>query len=196
MPTISPMTTLDAVNEMLLSVGQAPVSTLQVTGIKDVAIALKRLDTALRQVQSRGWFFNTDDEYELSPDVDGQITVPSNALRVDSLSSNITERTHPVKGRCLYNRDEGTFDFTEAVTCKVIWGFGFDDLPQTARDYVATIAARRFQSKAIGSTILDRFEEEDELKAKIALVREDRASRRTNLFTGNLGISSFGRRNY
>lgn len=196
MATISPMTELEAVNEMLMSIGQAPVNTLQVTGIKDVAIAQKRLDTALRQVLKRGWWFNTDNNYELSPDIDGQIAVPANALKIDSLGSDITERTHPTKGRCLWNRAEETFDFTEAVTCKIVWGFGFEDIPQSARDYVATIAGRRFQSKAIGSTILDRFEEEDELKAKIAIIREHRASSRTNLFTGNRGISSFGRRNY
>lgn len=196
MPTISPMTELEAVNEMLMSIGQAPVNTLQVTGITDVAIARKRLDTALRQVLKRGWWFNTDREYLLSPDVDGHIIIPSNALKVDSVGADITERTHPAKGRCLWDRSEETFDFTEAVTCKIVWGFGFEDIPQTARDYVSIIAARRFQSKAIGSTILDRFEEEDELKAHIAMVREDRASRRTNLFTGNQGISSFGRRNY
>lgn len=196
MSIIAVSTELEAVNEMLMSIGQAPVNTLAVTGIKDVAIAQKRLATALRTIQTRGWWFNTDDAYELSPDVDGQIVIPEGILKIDSLGSDITERTHPTKGRCLYNRAEGTFDFLEAVTCKVVWGFGFEDIPQTARDYVATVAGRRFQSKAIGSQILDRFEEEDELKARIAMIREDRASRRTNLFTGNAGISAFGRRNH
>lgn len=196
MPIVNPMTELDAVNDMLMSIGQSPVNTLQVTGIKDVAIAQQRLQRALRTLLTRGWWFNTDEEYELTPDVDGQIIIPPTALKVDSTSANVTERVHPTKGRCLYDRDENTFDFTEAVTVRVIWGFEFEEIPQTARDYVATAAGRRFQSKTIGSQILDRFELEDEEKAWTLLIREERASRKTNFFTGNLTASSFGRRTH
>lgn len=39
MPIISAMTELEAVNEMLMSIGQAPVNTLSVTGIRDVSVA-------------------------------------------------------------------------------------------------------------------------------------------------------------
>lgn len=39
MPIISAMTELDAVNEMLMSIGQASVDTLAVTGIRDASIA-------------------------------------------------------------------------------------------------------------------------------------------------------------
>ena len=196
MPSIVPMTELEAVNEMLLSIGQAPVNTLEVTGITDVAIAKTRLETALRQTLARGWFFNTDEDYTLEPDVDGHILVPSTALKVDSTSADITERYHPTKGRCLYNRADNTFEFDDEATCRIVWGFPFDELPQTARTYISTIAARRFQSKAIGSQILDRFEEEDEMKAWVALIREERASRKTNLFTGNTFISGFGDRSH
>jgi hypothetical protein len=190
------MTELDAVNDMLMSIGQAPVNTLEVSGITDVSIARQRLDVALRNTLARGWWFNTDTGYELSPDVDSIVLVPANALKVEGAAADVTERTHPTKGRALYNRAERAFEFDDAVSCEIVWGFGFADIPQTARTYVATVAARRFQSKAIGSQILDRFEEEDELKAWVNLIREDRASRRTNLFTGNRGVSSFGDRSY
>lgn len=196
MSIITVMTELEAVNEMLMSIGQAPVNTLQVTGIKDVAIAQKRLQTALRACLTKGWWFNTDEAYELTPDLDGNIVIPPNALKVDSDDADITERALDPKGRCLYNRADKTFEFTAPVPVRIVWGFDFDEIPQTARDYVATVAGRRFQSKAIGSQVLDRFEQEDEIKAYIALMREERASRKTNLFTGNRGISAFGRRQY
>lgn len=196
MPTINAMTELEAVNEMLMSIGQAPVNTLVVTGIKDVAIARQRLQTALRTTLSRGWWFNTDEAYTLNPDLDGNIAIPVNALKVDSDDLDITERVLDGKGRCLWDRETETFEFTGPVTVRVVWGFEYEAIPQTARDYVATVAARRFQSKAIGSQILDRYEQEDEMKAWVALMREERASRRTNLFTGNRGISAFGRRQY
>ena len=193
---IAVSTELEAVNEMLLSIGQAPVNSLAVTGIKDVAVARQRLAYALRTCLSKGWWFNTDESFELTPDLDGNILIPSDALKVDSDDADITERVLSPKGRCLYNRADQTFEFEGPVTVRIVRGFDFESIPQTARDYVATVAARRFQSKVVGSQILDRYEQEDEMKAWIALMREERASRRTNLFSGNRTISAFGRRQY
>lgn len=196
MPTLTAMSELEAVNEMLMSIGQAPVNTLTVTGIKDVAIARKRLETALRSCLTKGWWFNTDEAYVLSPDLDGNVLIPVNALKVDSDDADLTERELEPKGRCLYNRADQSFEFTAPVTVRIVWGFRFEAVPQSARDYVATRAGRRFQSKVVGSQVLDRYEQEDEMMAYIALMREERASRKTNLFTGNRGISAFGRRDY
>ena len=125
MSIITPMTELEAVNEMLMSIGQAPVSTLEVSGITDVNIALGELAKVSRRVQSQGWNFNTDEGYELSRDVDGHVRVPVNALRVDAEdpSENIIERRHETKGRCLYSRDRRSFVFPAPVTVKIIWGF-------------------------------------------------------------------------
>src|SRR3546814_20980574 len=72
MPMIEVMTELEAVNEMLMSIGQAPVNTLNATGISDVNIARAELVKVSRRVQARGWNFNTDDAYKLSPDADGK----------------------------------------------------------------------------------------------------------------------------
>lgn len=197
MPTMAPMTALEAVNEMLMSIGQAPVNTLEVTGIKDVSIAKARLDGATRRVLSKGFTFNTDKNYALAPDVDGIILMPTNALKVESMDrSELVQRRHPTKGLALYNIAGQTFEFDASVSVKIVWAFPFEDLPETARNYIATVAARRFQSKAIGSQILDRFEEEDELKAWLLLEREERGSRKTNLFQGNAGISGFGNRSH
>lgn len=196
MAIITATTELEAVNEMLMSLGQAPVNSLAVSGIKDVAIARQRLRQSLRTCLSKGYWFNTDESFVLTPDIDGNILIPVNALKVDSADADITERKLDPKGRCLWDRANQTFEFADPVTVRVVWGFEFDAIPQTARDYVSTTAGRRFQSKVIGSQILDRFEQEDEMKAYIALIREDRASRRTNLFTGSRSISAFGSRRH
>ena len=190
------MTELDAVNDMLMSIGQAPVTSLVVPGIKDVAIAKMRLERALRSALTRGWWFNTDEDFELTPDVDGHILIPEDALKIDSADADVTERAHPTNGRCLFDRSEGVFEFDEPITCRIVRGFDFVSVPQSLRDYVTVVAGRRFQSKAIGSQILDRFEEEDEQKAWLSLIREERASRRTNFFTSNRTASSFGRRTH
>lgn len=198
MPMISVMTELEAVNEMLMSIGQAPVNTLAVTGIKDVNIAKTRLTSMTRRVLSRGFNFNTDEGYELTPDVDGLIAFPAGALKVEGMSSadEFTVRRHPSKGMAIYNKVDRTFEFAAPIAVKITWAFAFEDLPETARCYIATAAGRRFQSKVVGSPILDRYEEEDEMKAWILLERDERGSRKTNLFRGNAQLAGFGNRRY
>lgn len=198
MPMISPMTELEAVNEMLMSIGQAPVSTLAVTGIKDVNVAKAELLKVSRRIQSRGWNWNTDNDYELTPDVDGHIAIPNGVLKIDagSKQNNYVQRRHETKGLCLYNRDDRTFVFDDGVDCEIVWGFDFEDLPETARTYVATSAGRKFQSRVIGSRVLDQFQAEDEARAYMLLEREERASRDTNMFRINTGLQGFGSRRY
>ena len=77
------ITKLDAVNRMLASIGQSPVNTLTGTLPKDVNKAVLALDNALRDVLTRGWSFNSDTEFPLSPDSNGRIDVPVNAASID-----------------------------------------------------------------------------------------------------------------
>ncbi len=198
MPMIEAQTELDAVNSMLASIGQAPVSTLAVTGIRDVNIAKMFLKSSLRRALTIGWDFNTDADYQIAPNVDGLCLVPVGALSVDAKANtdNIVQRRHPSGVMAFYNKDDQSFTFSEPVTIKVIWGFSFEDIPEAARHYVATYAGRRFQSKVVGSQILDRYEEEDEMTAWVILQREERRSSDTNLFRKNASLSGFGNRTY
>ena len=66
-PTTNAAQELPAVNEILASVGQAPVTTLDQTN-PDVAIAYDTLINTSREVQSEGWLFNTEEYYPMTPD--------------------------------------------------------------------------------------------------------------------------------
>jgi hypothetical protein len=131
------MTDLEAVNRMLGSIGQAPVNTLDVPGVGDVADAKRHLNEALRDVQTVGYAWNTDYGFALTRDaITGFILIPDGALDVDVSDSsvNAVERTLPTTGqRALYDTDNHTFVFTDDITADIIWGFGFNDLPQAAR---------------------------------------------------------------
>ena len=59
-PTTNAAEELPAVNEILASVGQAPVTTLDQTN-PDVAIAYDTLLNVSREIQSEGWTFNTEE---------------------------------------------------------------------------------------------------------------------------------------
>ena len=81
-PTTNAAQELPAINEILASVGQAPVTTLDQTN-PDVAIAYDTLLNVSREVQAEGWTFNTEEFYKLSPDSNGEIVIANNILQID-----------------------------------------------------------------------------------------------------------------
>jgi hypothetical protein len=201
------MTDLEAVNRMLGSIGQAPVTTLSVSGVGDVAKAVQQLLETARDVQAVGWSWNTDEDFPLTPDdADGAIVLPLGTLDVDAEDSsvNVVVRRHPVRDQLtLYDADNQTFDFSDTYTAddplkvSIIWGYGFNDLPQPARSYIATAAARRFQAQIVNSPILDRFNAEDEERAFMLLQRYERRTRDTNSFRRSASLQRWtGRRSF
>ena len=81
-PTTNATQELPAVNQILASVGQAPVTTLDHTH-PDVAIAYDTLIQISREVQAEGWTFNTEYKVKLTPDTNDQIAYPSNVLQMN-----------------------------------------------------------------------------------------------------------------
>ena len=81
-PTTNAATELPAINQILMACGQAPVTTLDETN-PDVAIAYQTLLEVSREVQSEGWTFNKEAHYEMTPDTNNEIVIPSNILQID-----------------------------------------------------------------------------------------------------------------
>lgn len=201
MAVLSPMTDLQAVNRMLASIGQAPVNSLAITGIGDVAKCIAQLAETTRDVQTVGYSWNMDGDYKLTPDpVTGFILFPAGALEVDPTDStvNVVVRRNPNNGLLnLYDVDNQRFTFPAAVGMTIVWGYEFNDLPPAARSYIATAAARRFQAQTVSSVILDRFNEVDELRAYMLLQRHERRVRDTNSFRASSSLRRWsGRRNF
>lgn len=205
MAVLAPMSSLEAVNRMLASIGGSPVNTIDVAGVGDVADAKRHLNEALRDVEAVGYSWNSDYGYKLYPDpTDGAILIPNGVLDVDAsdVNSTIVVRRHPERDElALYDADNQTFDFSTSYSADnpllvdIIWGFAFDDLPQAARTYIATAAARRFQAQKVNSPILDRFDAEDEERAFLLLQRYERRSRDTNSFRRSASLQKWvGRR--
>jgi hypothetical protein len=139
-------TKLDAVNQMLEAVWESPVSTLEVSGIASVALAKRVLDESLRSIQSRGWHFNTDLDLTLTPDVNGELALPANTLRVDSYGDD-KDRDVAHRGTRLYDRDDHTYVFTKPIQVEIVYLLEFEECPQCVRTYVALMAERVFKDK-------------------------------------------------
>ena len=162
------LTALEAVNLMLLSIGEQRVNSLDTPGIMEAAVAKACLQDASRDVQAHGWHFNTDTGVTLSPDADGTLHLPANCLRVDTIGS---DRRHDVvqRGLRLYDRRRRSFRFDRPLRLDMVVMLDFDELPEYARRYIAIIAQRRFVERVSASTVLEGFTQRDEIMAKVTL---------------------------
>jgi hypothetical protein len=167
MADLKRMSELDAVNLMLMTIGEYKVNDLiNLAGRSDAAISKDILNNTSRAVQSKGWTFNTDFDKELIPDTTGQIKLGGSILRIDSTSTvrssqkDIIERANK-----LYDRQNNTHIFTENVTVDTVTYFNFEDLPEAARRFISIRSARVFHDRVVGSGELHRFFQEDEGQA-------------------------------
>lgn len=175
------MTEIDAINQMLVSIGQAPVNSITSTGILDVETAKLSLDTVLREVLTRGWSFNADFDYPITPDGSDNILVPSNAMWLDPVDTYNDYVLRWDSGTAkMYDRTERTFTITEETDFNIIWAYDFTEIPQAARYYIALRAARIWQSQVIGSDILFKFTELHEMEALAGLKRLESRTKRVN----------------
>ena len=163
-PTTNAATELPAVNQILASVGQAPVTTLDQTN-PDVAIVYDTLTQVSREVQSEGWTFNKEYNYPFTPDSNKEILIPSNILQIDLATGESDYLHYDVVRRegKLYDRIEHTYEFTDEMKCDVVWLFDWVDLPRPIQDYVTSRAACFAVSRIVGDNALYRMCQEKEI---------------------------------
>jgi len=149
-PTTNAAQELPAVNQILASVGQAPVTTLDQTN-PDVAIAYDTLLQVSREVQAEGWSFNTEENIKESPDANGYILYPANVLQMDLThnSSNYNKDVIKKNGR-LYDKIEHTDVWTDDVYVDKLFWFDWVDLPTVMQDYIVAKAAVTVSSRIVG----------------------------------------------
>ena len=171
----TPTTELDAVNEMLTSIGVTPVNTLNVSGLTDAAIALDTLRSTSKEVQSHGWWFNKDVAQQMVP-AGGFITVPSTILSVRPSLGTYNQSAETTR---FVLRDNKLWDtdlkanVNTTVYADVVKELEFENLPETARRAIYVRAARIFQTKVLGDEQLGVFTEAHEQEAWKALEADE-----------------------
>ena len=153
-PTTNATQELPAVKEIMASVGQAPVTTLDQTN-PDVAIAYDTLLNVSREVQAEGWTFNTEEFYELSPDANGEIVIANNILQIDLHDEKDNQYEAVRRDGKLYEKINHTYDWTtltgwDKVACDIVWCFDWVDLPRPVQDYIVARAAAIVSSRIVG----------------------------------------------
>lgn len=187
MPVVLPpdlTTKLAAVNVLLASISESPVSSLDASQSVDVSTASATIDEVDRAFQAKGWHWNREDGLELNPDSGGEIALPSNYLWVSNAYwvANSSPVRVAERGRKLYNRDAHTYIFQDGVFVDLVLKLEWEEMPDYARQYITIAAAELFQARSQGSSIVERVTRTD-VEAKMALCeqREDEADENNNI---------------
>jgi len=153
---LTPSNKLGAINSMLSAVGEAPITNLE-TDLAEAEIALSILDDVSREVQSKGWSWNTQRDRAMPKTSTGEVLLPVNTLKVDIKDKDTKrpDRTRRVtrRGDKLYDLLERSFTFEIDVYLDLVLGLAFEDLTESARRYILLDATSRYMQNVLGADV-------------------------------------------
>ena len=189
MQPLASLTELEAINIMLSTIGESPISSLSAEqSTVDVGIAQSVLREVSIQVQEEGWQFNTEINWLMAPTASGEILIPKNCIQIDTVGNDVHVDV-AMRGNRLYDRVNHTFIFTKSLAVDMVLLLAFTDLPQAARHYINVRAARVFQQRVVGSDTLGSFTKLDEALARASLKKLDSNNADYNILTGSWSVA-------
>lgn len=200
-------TFIDAINNIMRSVGESPIETLDDLPA-DGRAAVEILRTGLRELALRPWEFNYDRNVGFNADgylIDSAgversvFVVPDDVahavptVRNEQAGANTPDTSirrarlftlNGIKPRVFGNRKQGVdgFEGIDVLYMDVTRFIPFEDLPEVAKHYLTVRAARRYASEVLGSGELTSFKQGDEQGAWIELESQFGIQERYNMF--------------
>ena len=166
---ISTDTELSAVNSILGSIGQSPITSLTGTALQNPEISFIKnlLDQVNRDVQTSGWHFNTQYRVKQSPDAQGNYVVPQNSILYDISDGQIDRDTDVTKinGK-LYDLVHQTDVFTKDYYFDIITLYNFEDVPPAIQRYIIARASMRAATQLVSNADLVKLLQLEEEQAK------------------------------
>ena len=188
-------TELDAVNSILMSVGESPVNTLSVQS-PEVAIAQKTLQQVCREILSEGWKFNTETQYPITLDTNNECIIPNNVLQIDLNryrhpdAFDTIRKTHNGIQK-LYDLHDHTFEFTNTsggkIYVDVVWMLEYNDIPQVFQDYITVRASRIASNRMVNNPEAAELIAADEAQARAVALEYDTVQGDYNIFNNQEG---------
>ena len=179
--TYQPLSELEAVNLMLATIGESPVSSLETTGDLHISMAVQFLYDTSREVQTVGYHFNYEENYPLALNVGYELVIPSNTLSLDVCDEYSYSHDAVQRGSRMYDRKNHTYIFDAPIKVDIVFFLPWDDLPQPARQLIAIQAARRFQRRVQGDDAIEKLTAVEEAAAKAQLEDFEATARDYNL---------------
>ena len=208
-PTYATSSELDAVNSILMSVGESPVNTLE-TQSPEVAIAQTTLRQITREIQAEGWSFNSELAVKFIPDNNDQIELGDNILSVDinryyhldtydvtMKSTTITVNNKLQTTRKLYDRyrsneaNADKFPDETAMYLDITYMYAFEDIPQPFKDYITAKACRIASNRMVSDEGANTILQQDEIVARALAIEYDTAQADYNVFNDGRSRQSY-----
>lgn len=181
-------TTLAAVNRLLSNIGQAPTTGL-ISGNPLVEMAELILQEVNLAVQSEGWVFNSEFGYPFIPDSNGEISIPTNVLQLDS--NGLTNQYLVIRQGKLYDKAAHSYIFDGVQKLDVVWLFDFDELPEAAKEYITIRAGNVFAGRSVGSSEAVAFGQREEVMSRATLMEYDTQQGDYNIFNTHDGYTTY-----
>ena len=156
-------TKLEAINTMLSCIGQSPLKTLEGTKSSFTITAEQILEEECKRVLLTGWDFNTENNYQFTPDVNNHIKISNDILLIQH--KEIYQNRYVVRYSKIYDKIKHTFEIDRPLLCKVIWDFPYESLPENFRTYIKMSSAYKFCKRALGSETACMYTKEDVMEA-------------------------------
>ena len=188
-------TKLEAVNEILGAIGEAPVNTLSAGSGKPIQAvqAETLLDNTSREIQSYGWHYNSEKDYQLTRANDNTLSVPANTLQVDTQVGKYSDIDVVQRGTSLYDKKNHVSTFTEDLKVDIVFLLDFTQLPEQFRQWITIRAARKMAARFVGSGEMEVFTLRDEIDAKALAKRSDAKNADRTIFDNELSTTTLRR---
>jgi hypothetical protein len=173
-------TELSAVNSILGSIGQSPITQLKnTTGAlistnPEISFIYNLLVETTKDVLNEGWHFNTEEHIEIQPDANKNIIIPTNMLRYDIHDGQMFRDRDVVKreGK-LYNKADHTFEFSSPVFIDATYLYDFEDVPSAFQRYIIAKASTRAATQLVGDANLARLLQTQEAQTRASVMEYD-----------------------
>ena len=182
-------TELSAVNSILGSIGQAPVTTLgavttDVTNSgqeivntfanPQIAIIHNLLMEVTKDVQNEGWHFNKQDNKKKSPDGNGNFLIPNNYLRYD-VHGGLYDRNLDVvrKNGKLWDNVKDSDVFTGDLYFDITYLLDFNDVPPAIQRYIIARASVRAATQLVSNPDLVKLLQLEEAQTRSTALEYD-----------------------
>jgi len=188
-------TKLQGVNTLLSIIGEAPLNQLTPPLTGDAALAERVLDEISTEVQGAGWSWNTMVYDNIPLDANGHSTLPSNTLALRFNPISYPSQRFVLRGIKLFDRVKNSYDLrgslgvaltgsTTDLVAELIEELVWDEVPETGKRYIMIRAGRIFANRAITSTSIEAYTQEDEENARQILKRTEDMAQNCNFISG------------
>jgi len=188
------MTKLEAVNRMLRSAKEHPVSSIISVTENDSLMAVSVLDEVTRRVQMNGLHCNQT-QTSFTPDAgnNNRVVLPDNTLQVTGWNEHANRNYfHRCVDGVLLLFDATPeplaaattdFDDDDTVFVRLTQLLEFEDLPQPIQFWIVDEAAVEYHMSVLGSSMMHRHLQETAFRARIEGRKYDMRSRPVNIIT-------------